>query len=245
MKKKIVTLSLAAALAVTAISGTFAYFTDTDKADNTFTIGNVQIAIEETFDKENANLIPGKDINKDVYVKNTGANDAYVRVHIAIPSDLDDGDPNFAALNNFLHFNFTEGSVADGQWSWLPEYSTGKGYKGNGAGNWNFYTAEIDDENYNVYVVTYRSKLAPNATTTTQALDKVYLDKTVDAVVNGNNVTYKDNKGHEVTMAKNATLDIKVYAEGVQAEGFANAYEALNTALGDPTATDYVAPWNK
>lgn len=247
MKKKIVTLSLVAALAVTAIGGTFAYFTDTDKADNTFTIGNVQIDIEEVFDPEDANLIPGKDINKDVYVKNTGANDAYVRVHIAIPSELDDGDPSFNASQNFLHFNFTNESVKDGQWSWLPEYSTGLGYKGNGKGNWNFYTTTINDEEYNVYVVTYRSILAVDAKTTTQALDKVYLDKTVDAFVNADDgsITYVDNKGNSVTMGAEDSLDIKVFAEGVQAEGFDNAYDALNTALGNPTDAGYIAPWNK
>ena len=42
MKKKIVTLCLAAALAVTAIGGTLAYFTDkTETAINTFTVGDV------------------------------------------------------------------------------------------------------------------------------------------------------------------------------------------------------------
>lgn len=247
MKKKIITLCLVIALAATAIVGaSLAYFTDTDEATNTFTVGNVQIAIREVFDANNAQLIPGKDINKDVFVKNTGANDAYVRVHIAIPASVDDGDPNFNASKNFLHFNFTNESVADGQWSWLPEYSEGVGYKGNGQGNWNFYTANIDGVDYNVYVVTYRSVVKANTETTTQALDKVYLDQTVDATVNEDGtITYKDTKGNTVTMGADATLDIKVFAEGVQAEGFTDAYTALNTALGNPMAEGYVAPWNK
>ena len=44
MKKKIVSLVLVAALAMTALVGTtLAYFTDTDNATNTFTMGNVKI----------------------------------------------------------------------------------------------------------------------------------------------------------------------------------------------------------
>ena len=48
MKKKIVTVCLAAALMVTAlIGGSLAYFTDEDTKDNTFTVGNVDIVLDE------------------------------------------------------------------------------------------------------------------------------------------------------------------------------------------------------
>ena len=235
-KKKILVLALTLAMvAILAVGGSLAYFTSEDKAENTFTMGNVQIAIREVFDEMTAQLIPGKDINKDVFVKNTGALPAYVRVHIAIPANLDDGDPTFAAINNFLHFNFTEASVQDGQWSWLPEMSTGVGYKGNGKGNWNFYTEKVNDILYNVYVVTYRSVLAPNTETTTQALDKVYLDRSVDAVKNEDGTfTYNDNKGNTITLGANDKVKILVVAEGTQTEGFSDPYTALNTAFGVP-----------
>ena len=244
-KKKIISLCTVGALSVaTVVGGTLAYFTDMDTADNTFSIGNVQIEIEEEFDENDAQLIPGRDINKDVYVKNVGANDAYVRVHIAIPADMDDGNPEYNASKNFLHFNFTQDSVASGQWSWLPEYTTEIGYRGNGAGNWNFYTATIDEEAYNVYIVTYRSVLKANEKTATQALDKVYLDKTVDAVVSedGQTITYEDTKGNEVTMGIDETFDIKVFAEAVQSEGFDNAYAAFEASYAP--ATETANPWN-
>ena len=235
-KKKILVLALTLAMvAILAVGGSLAYFTDSKKAENTFTMGNVQIAIREVFDEMTAQLIPGKDINKDVFVENTGALPAYVRVHIAIPANLDDGDPTFAAINNFLHFNFTDASVQDGQWSWLPEMSTGEGYKGNGKGNWNFYTTKVEDVDYNVYVVTYRSVLAPGAETTTQALDKVYLDRSVDAVKNKDGTfTYNDNKGNTITLGANDKVKILVVAEGTQTEGFSDPYTALNTAFGVP-----------
>jgi len=53
-KKKLVSLCLVLALAVTAaIGGTMAYFTDTEKATNTMVFGNVDIDIDElTYDNE-------------------------------------------------------------------------------------------------------------------------------------------------------------------------------------------------
>lgn len=175
MKKKIIVLCLVACLAVTAVAGaTLAYFTAEDSADNVFTMKGIQVEINEDFDPENAELLPGLDINKDVWVTNTGTTDAYVRVHIAIPAALDDGDPSFNASNNFLHFNFTEDSVQPGQWSWTPEMNEDVGYRGNGEGNWNYYTATIDGIDYGVYVVTYRTALAAGEQTATTALDKVY-----------------------------------------------------------------------
>ena len=243
-KRRILAIAMSLCIvAILAVGASLAYFTDTASETNTFTIGNVKIAIREVFDKENANLIPGKDINKDVFVKNTGAQDAYVRVHIAIPSDIDDGDPSFAAINNFLHFNFTDASVADGQWSWKKTMSTGSGYDPK---DWNFYTTTVEDVDYNVYVVTYRSVLKSGAETATAALDKVYLDKSVDATQNEDgSFTYKDNKGNEITLGENDNIKILVKAEGVQTEGFSDAYTALNTAFGTPRTTGYVSPFNK
>lgn len=257
------------ALAFTSlVGGTLAYFMDDDEEANVFTMGNVEIDLQEDFDPDNANLQPGVNINKDVRVQNTGSNEAYVRVHIAIPTEMDDGNPNFDASRNFLHFNFDKNSVVFGQWSWLPEYSTGTGYKGNGAGNWNFYvtditevednpeTTDVDEtvkKPYNVYVVTYRSALGPGEITGTDAITNVYLDKSVNATAtkvkdeNGEDVvasyTYFDNKGNSFTLtaeeAKN--IQIKVIAEGAQTATFENAYDALNTAFGVPGTYN---PWN-
>lgn len=242
-KRKIMALALSLCMvAILAVGGTLAYFTSEDSAENVFTMGNVEINLEETFE-QNSELAPGLDINKDVWVENTGSKPAYVRVHIAIPADMDDGDPAFNASKNFLHFNFEAASVADGEWSWIPEYTTGTGYRGNGAGNWNYYVQAIDGKEYAVYVVTYRTAVAPGSKTATNALDKVYLDATVDAVDNGDGTyTYSDNKGNTVTLteeeAKN--IQIKVWAEGTQTETFTDAYNALNTAFGVPGTYN---PW--
>jgi len=48
MKKKILALTLCVVMAAIAIvGGTLAYFTDTDKATNTFTVGNIDINLTE------------------------------------------------------------------------------------------------------------------------------------------------------------------------------------------------------
>lgn len=48
-QKKILTLAISAIIAVTAIaSASLAYLTDTKTADNTFTMGNVKITLDET-----------------------------------------------------------------------------------------------------------------------------------------------------------------------------------------------------
>ena len=246
-KKKILSLCLVVCLAATAIiGGTLAYFTDTDNATNVMTMGNVEIDLEETYE-QNSTLVPGLDINKDVWVENDGTEEAYVRVHMAFPADMDDGDPSFNASKNFLHWNFVGDNYADGKWSFLPEYSTGAGYKGNGSGNWNFYTDTINGVDYNIYVATYRTALAVGGKTET-ALDKVYLDATVDGVTNDDgSVTYKDTKGNEITLTADQlkNIQILVYAEGTQVDTFENAYDALNTAFGTPGSVGYVSPWNK
>jgi alternate signal-mediated exported protein len=256
MKKKIIAICLVACLAVVAITGaTLAYFTAEDSADNVFTMKGIKVEINEEF-VQGSELIPGYDINKDVSVTNTGTSDAYVRVHIAIPAKMDDGDPSFAAYNNFLHFNFDMDSVADGEWSWIPEMTEGVGYRCNGEGNWNYYTTTIDGIEYAVYVVTYRTALGAGQKTATKALDKVYIDASVDCEwvddeshKDGGYYIYKDNKGNEITLAdvadENGNIKIKVFAEAAQTATFTDAYDALNNAFGTPGTTGYKSPWNK
>ena len=261
-KRKILLLAMAVMMAaILAIGGTLAYFTDEDEATNVFTMGNVEIDLEEDFVPE-SNLQPGLDVKKEAWVVNTGSNDAYVRVHIAIPAQLDDGDPTFAAVNNFLHFNFSSESVQPGKWSWTPDYVEDEvGYRGNGKGNWNFYTdtlpnASGTDELYNIYVVTYRTALKPGEQTD-NAIENVYLDKSVNAEAireDGKVVAYKyfDNKGNVFTLPTHtvngqpmAKIDIKVWAEATQTATFTDAYDALNTSFGTPGTEGYVSPWKK
>lgn len=67
--------------------GVVAYLTDRDSADNVFTVGNLEIAIEEpSFDTEEAdNLYPGKVVGKDPAVVNRDEVDAFVFMEVRIP----------------------------------------------------------------------------------------------------------------------------------------------------------------
>ena len=173
-------------------------------------------------------------INKEVYVENEGSEDAYVRVHIAIPTILDDGDPSFDASKNVLHFNADEGTYANGAWNWAAT-KEGNDTLADGAmiasgAKWNFYKTSISGISYNVYVVTYEARME-KGNTTPDAMSQVYLDKKVT--------------NEDITRIKDVLDDewkIYVVAEGAQAEGFADAYEALNTSFGTPGAEGYVAP---
>lgn len=226
MKKKILSVCLAAIIAVIAIAGSsLAYLTDNDKKDNVFTVGNVDIDLVENF-TQNSKLLPAtgsaqagtlqNGVEKEVFVTNNGSEDAYVRVHIAIPAVLDNGDPDFDAGKNVLHFNYSADSIGEGKWDWSN--AAGAPYEG----QWNFYTTTINNVAYNVYVVTYESALSPSKTTV-DAMHQVYLDSKVS-----NEDITKINE----TLGTN--WHIYVAAEGVQASGFTDAYSALNTAFGIP-----------
>jgi len=226
MKKKLITLIVALALvASVGVGATLAYLSDTtETVENVFQVGNINISVVEDFE-QNSLLLPAtgsaqkgtlkNGIKKEVFVKaDDKSNDAFVRVHIAIPNVLDDGADTFDAGNNVLHFNWTPSS--NYRWNWK---TTAAG------GNWNYYEKTIDDVLYNVYVVTYMDKLTANETTATPAMSQVYLDS---------RVTSKDAEAINEQLGPN--WKILVAAEGVQADGFDDAFTALNAAFGTPTA---------
>ena len=228
MKKKIITsCRVVALLAVGIVGASLAYFTDKDAKDNVFTTGKVDISLKENFE-DNAKLLPAtgsaqagtlqNGVTKEIQVINkTGSEDAYVRVHIAIPNILDNGDPSFDAGKNVLHFNYDADSIGEGKWDWSK--STGAPYEG----DWNYYETTIDGIKYNVYVVTYEKALKAGEITAEKAMHQVYLDS---------KVTNEDVE--KINKALNNNIQIKVIAEGAQAAGFDNAYAALNAGFGVP-----------
>jgi len=236
-KKSLLVLAMTLSMvAILAIGGTLAYFTDTDAKTNVFTTGNVAIDLQETF-VPGSKLLPGSktmnNIQKEVYVENTGSEDAYVRVHIALPTILDDGDPSFDAGKNVLHFN--NSNMGAGKWNWSTSLEgnddSGENYIAEG-GKWNFYTTTISGVSYNVYVVTYETALA-KGDKTPAAMDQVYLD----AKVTNDDIT-------RITEALKAVggFNIKVVAEGTQKGEFTDAFTALNTSFGVPGS--YTIDWN-
>lgn len=87
MKKKIMALCLAACLAAVAVvGGTLAYFTDSEEAENVFTVGDVSIKLTEPSwnadGEESIDVYPGEALPKDPTVTNEGANPCFVRIKV-------------------------------------------------------------------------------------------------------------------------------------------------------------------
>lgn len=98
MKKKITAIFLCVALVAIAIVGaSLAYFTDTKTAENTFTMGDVKIKLDETnvnggdrtTDGNAYNVYPGAVVVKDPIVHNTGKNAAYIRATVKVEGWVD------------------------------------------------------------------------------------------------------------------------------------------------------------
>ena len=94
-------------------------------------------------------------------------------------------------------------------------------------GNWNSYETTVDGIDYVVYVVTWETALKAGEETSEKAIEKVYLDSSVT-----------NEKVDEINNALGENWKILVVAEGAQAAGFGDAYQALNTAFGNPGSYD-------
>lgn len=131
MKKKL--LIMGGALACLAgVGGIMAYFTDNDVADNNFTIGKIDIDLEEpTWDRlpdtdgdevpdEHEDILPNETIAKDPQVKNTGVNAAFIFMEVKVPyanvvTANADGTKNAAADTELFSYTVNPGWVEVGE----------------------------------------------------------------------------------------------------------------------------------
>ena len=246
MKKKIVTSCLVVALLVVGIVGaSLAYFTDKDAKTNVFTVGKVNITLNEKFDENNAKLLPGSSKNNAIQKEVTITNDkssqeAYVWYEWLIPAALDSTDGS-TGTHNVVHVNspgrtwdkYRENKAywADGQTEALPLEKTWdhtlegtvQGFVG---------TETVEGIVYNKYVTLYHGKLAAGETTTV-GMHQVYLDSKVDTNDDGTGYVLKTVENGEtvVTPIKydfSKGVNIIVRAYGIQANGFTDVYAAYN-----------------
>lgn len=76
-------ISVLVILACLSAGGSLAYFTDTDQADNVFTLGSVEITLTEpSWDPELTPVYPGQSLAKDPQVTNTGLSPCFVRMEV-------------------------------------------------------------------------------------------------------------------------------------------------------------------
>lgn len=205
MKKKLMAIALAVCVvAVLAAGASLAYFTDkTEAANNTFTMGNVKITLDETDltkddDSRTAegntytNLYPGMEMVKDPIVHNTGKNAAWVRVIVRVANGA-------AFMDKF--------AIAPYASSPLEGLTHGLG------AGWQI-TASTKDTATNdmVYTIVYNKVLQPGESTPA-VFEKLYIPATFG---NGEMaaITYKNANDETVN-----GFTMSIHAEAIQSEG--------------------------
>ena len=248
-KKRFVAILLCMTLvALAAIGATFAYLTSTDSVTNTFTVGNVKIKLIESslhrenagvangatsdselwsnvnkegtgntskykagdtfytdaqieanaaeYKHENIKLLPGESYHKMPYVKNIGTEDAYIRIRVMIPADLDT-----AILNSSM---YTSTALNNKEFTMAYDNS-GK--------------VEREGVKYNVYTFTRIDPLAAGEMTYWNVWGTIHMDP--------------DTTGEELAeffgegkAYANGVFPVLVEADGIQADGFADAAAA-------------------
>ena len=248
MKKTIAIVALVVLVAVASVLGTLAYLTDTKTATNTFTVGNVKIELLESslhrenagvangqtstselwsdvkmegtgntskykagdtfytdaqieadaqeYKCENVKLNPGQSYHKMPYVKNTGANDAYIRIRVMFPADLDT-----AILNSSM---YTSTALNNKEFTLAYDNSG---------------PVEREGIKYNVYTFTRIDPLAAGELTYWNVWGTVHMD----AGVTNADLAKLFGEGKPYA---NGIFPVRVEADAIQADGFADASAA-------------------
>ena len=248
MKKTIAIVALVVLVAVASVLGTLAYLTDTKTATNTFTVGNVSIELLESslhrenagvangqtstselwsdvkmegtgntskykagdtfytdaqieanaqeYKCENVKLNPGQSYHKMPYVKNTGVNDAYIRIRVMFPADLDT-----AILNSSM---YTTTAIKSGEFTFAYDSSG---------------TVEREGIKYNVYTFTRVDPLKADEMTYWNVWGTVHMD----AGVTNADLAKLFGEGKPYA---NGIFPVRVEADAIQADGFADASAA-------------------
>ena len=164
------------------------------------------------------NMVPGKNIAKSPYVINTGANDAYVRIRVMIPSEAN-RDYWQARSGGVIESQFCSTAITSGEFMHNDrrnDYpfinSTGRGYiDENGVG-------------YDVYTFIRNEPLKPGEMTEWNVWNYIGI---ADEATSANIQKAVDKKAILVSEDGTMTVNVLVQADAIQAEGFANAKAAF------------------
>ena len=166
------------------------------------------------------NMVPGRGVAKCPYVVNTGANDAYIRIRVMVPS---------AANNDFV--DVKDGSVITNQWCSTAfingEFIDKKGGGWDNAPAIDKASVTKDGVTYDVYTFTRIKPLAPGAMTEWNVWNYIGINK--DATTADIQKAIDAGAIKEIVTdsgAKTLTLNVLVEADAIQAEGFADAAAA-------------------
>ena len=195
------------------------YVTDGHKA---FTDAEIKADAEkysEYIGERGKNMLPGRNFAKCPYVVNTGANDAYIRIRVMVPS---------AANNDFVAVK--DGGVITNQWC-SSCISTGEFIDGKGGG-WDNAPAidkasvTKDGVTYDVYTFTRTEPLKAGAMTEWNVWNFIGINKTATSADVQKAIDAGAIKVVETDGAKTMTLNVLVEADAIQSEGFADAAAA-------------------
>ena len=212
-KRKTLLVAMALSMvAILAAGATLAYFTAEDEVKNVFTMGNVDISLDEapvvkTDDKwaadeeaarvktnEYKDIYPGAVLPKDPTVHNDGSYEAYVRAKVVVDFNKLAGLQADKQLFN--------GETADAELLSIVDIDTA---------NWTFETYAVDFESRTVtYTYTLNEALAADADA------KLFSKVTIPTALTNEEV--------EAYGLQNFTID--VLAEAIQTFGFENAAAA-------------------
>ena len=166
------------------------------KAGDTFYTDAQIEADAQEYKCDKVKLNPGQSYHKMPYVKNTGANDAYIRIRVMFPADLDT-----AILNSSM---YTSTALNNKEFTLAYDNSG---------------TVEREGIKYNVYTFTRIDPLASGELTYWNVWGTVHMDADVT------NEELASHFGAGKAYA-DGTFPVLVEADAIQADGFANAGEA-------------------
>lgn len=166
------------------------------KAGDTFYTNEQIEANAAEYKCDNVKLNPGQSYHKMPYVKNTGVNDAYIRIRVMFPADLDT-----AILNSSM---YTTTALNNKEFTMAYDNSG---------------TVDRDGIKYNVYTFTRIDPLAAGELTYWNVWGTVHMDADVTNEELGN--LFGEGKSYA-----NGIFPVLVEADAIQADGFADATAA-------------------
>ena len=164
------------------------------------------------------NMVPGKKIAKSPYVINTGANDAYVRIRVMIPSDAN-RDYWQARSGGVIESQFCTTAITSGEFMHNDKTTYNPFIDASGNG--------YVDENgvkYDVYTFIRTEPLKPGEMTEWNVWNYIGI---ADEATSANIQKAIDKGAILVSEDGTMTVNVLVQADAIQAEGFADAKAAF------------------
>lgn len=242
MKKRRIVFS-AVAVFVTIVAVfitrlTISYLMDYERADNIITIGKVEVSLDEGDFPENSIVAVGGTLTKAPTVTNTGINDEYVFLSVAVPkkevtllyedtvtgtSPHNEGEKISNAEKVEIFKVIADGALVtnNGNVDIVPDSSDPKKivfsfHKGsNSVAGWEYLNTFTDScsEDYDIYYFGYNKKLLAEGNadqkTTNTLFDKIQLKSFIDEELSGS---------YENATGDGAKVTVIVKAYGIQAD---------------------------